>query len=47
MKENKKVPLNTIDKDASYTPPLLAEALQGQSNSVLCMIPPPQSAQLH
>lgn len=29
MKENKKVPLNTIDKDANYTPPPLAEALQG------------------
>lgn len=46
MKENKKVPLNTIDKDVNYTPPPLAEALQGQSNSVLRMIPP-QSAQLH
>lgn len=28
MKENKKVSLNTIDKDANYTPHPLAEALQ-------------------
>lgn len=47
MKENKKVLLNRIDMNAITPLPLYIEALQGPSNSVLCVVLLPQSAQLH